>query len=46
MDVIDSLKISESSKKVYISTMRRMIKDEFVIPSGEDEEVDRVKEYI
>ena len=46
MDVIDSLKISESSKKVYRSTMRRMIKDEFVVPSGEDEEVDRVKEYI
>ena len=46
MDVIEALKISDSSKKVYISTMRRMIKDEFVVPSGEDEEVDRVKEYI
>jgi len=46
MDAIEALKISDNSKKVYRSTMRRMIKDKFTIPMNEDEEVDRVKEYI
>jgi len=46
MDAIEALKISDNSKKVYRSTMRRMIKDEFTVPMGEEEDVDRVKEYI
>jgi len=46
MEAIEALTISDSSKKVYRSTMRRMIKDEFTVPMDEDEEIDRVKEYI
>jgi len=46
MDAIEALKISDNSKKVYRSTMRRMIKDDFAVPMDDDEEVDRVKEYI
>jgi len=46
MEAIDALKISESSKNVYRSTVRRMIKDEFTVPMDEDEEVDRVRAYV
>jgi len=46
MEAIEALKIGDSSKKVYKSTMRRMIKDEFTVPMDEAEEIDRVKAYV
>ena len=46
MEAIEALKISDSSKKVYRSTMRRLMRDEFEVPMDEDEEIDRVKAYV
>lgn len=46
MEAIEALKISDSSKKVYRSTMRRLMRDEFEVPMDEAEEIDRVKAYV
>ena len=46
MEAIEALKISENSKKVYKSTMRRLMRDEFEVPMEEAEEIDRVKAYV
>ena len=46
MEAIEALKISDSSKKVYRSTMRRLMRDEFEVPMDEAEELDRVKAYV
>jgi hypothetical protein len=46
IELINNLTIQEKTKQVYRNRYNRMVKDVFEVPIGDNEEIDKVKEYI
>ena len=45
-EIINSKDISDGSKKTYLSILKRVQQDNFKIPTGKSEMINRIKEYI
>ena len=45
-ELINNLPIQEKTKQGYRNRYKRMVKDGFEVPIGDNEEIDKVKEYI
>lgn len=46
MEIINNLSVTDKTKQGYRNRYKRMVKDGFEIPIGDNEEIDKVKEYI
>ena len=46
MELINNLQVQEKTKQGYRNRYKRMVKDGFEVPIGDNEELDKVKEYI
>lgn len=46
IELINNLPVSDKTKQGYRNRYKRMVKDGFEVPIGDNEEIDKVKEYI